>query len=271
MTLGVVVVLYCPTEENQQGISRYLPLFRKAVLVDNSPSPTDHSRFPGAEYVFMGGNRGIGAALNRGAHLLLEQGVDGFVTMDQDSVLSEEVLKAYKKVPDGLGADIRPGCLAPQYLTPRHEAHPEPGTRQLLWTMQSGVLFFRKAFQTAGDFREDYFIDGVDYEYCLRLKKFGYAVLQCNEAVLVHEPATTCELKLGGKVLLRYGIASPERYYYQIRNMIAVALEYRSLRAFLVAVVKFGKIVVLFPDKKKYLARAAQGIRDGFRGRLGSI
>ena len=48
MTLGVVVVLYCPTEENQQGISRYLPLFRKAVLVDNSPSPTDHSRFPGA-------------------------------------------------------------------------------------------------------------------------------------------------------------------------------------------------------------------------------
>ena len=64
---------------------------------------------------------------------------------------------------------------------------------------------------------------------------------------------------------------SPERYYYQIRNMIAVALEYRSLRAFLVAVVKFGKIVVLFPDKKKYLARAAQGIRDGFRGRLGSI
>ena len=53
--------------------------------------------------------------------------------------------------------------------------------------------------------------------------------------------------------------------------MIAVALEYRSLRAFLVAVVKFGKIVVLFPDKKKYLARAAQGIRDGFRGRLGSI
>ena len=88
MTLGVVVVLYCPTEENQQGISRYLPLFRKAVLVDNSPSPTDHSRFPGAEYVFMGGNRGIGAALNRGAHLLLEQGVDGFVTMDQDSVLT---------------------------------------------------------------------------------------------------------------------------------------------------------------------------------------
>ncbi len=33
---------------------------------------------------------------------------------------------------------------------------------------------------------EDLFIDSVDTEYCLRLKKNGYRVVRLNEAILYH-------------------------------------------------------------------------------------
>lgn len=272
MNIGVVVVLYHPSEENLEGIKKYLPFFQKAVLVDNSPEPLPNQEWSEkVHYIFLNGNYGIGTALNRGAHFLLEQGMDAFITMDQDSQLDEKMLSVYCRVADAYKQTARIGCLSPQYLTPRHQIKETEGIDEILWTMQSGTLFFRDAFLQAGDFREDYFIDGVDYEYSLRLKKMEYRVLRCNEAVLVHEPATTCEFKLKNWVLFRYGIASPERYYYQIRNMICIGIEYHSFRSFLVAGVKIGKIILLFPQKKKYFKRAIQGVWDGIRQKTGAL
>ena len=63
--------------------------------------------------------------------------------------------------------------------------------------MQSGNLVNAAADEKLGDYKEEYFIDCVDYEYCLRAKRYGtYRIVQCGSAVLKHQPAVTCEKSL---------------------------------------------------------------------------
>ncbi len=64
---------------------------------------------------------------------------------------------------------------------------------------------------------EKLFIDYVDFEYCMRLKKNGYNIYQCNDAVIYHSVGNLVNWKIFG--LNFYSTNhSPLRLYYRTRN-----------------------------------------------------
>jgi rhamnosyltransferase len=66
--------------------------------------------------------------------------------------------------------------------------------------------------------RSDFFIDFVDHEYNLRLRRLGYQVAVVRKSLLYH--------RLGRPALVKRGLAPPRlrnyqpdwRYYYMSRN-----------------------------------------------------
>ena len=60
----------------------------------------------------------------------------------------------------------------------------------LLVAMTSGSLVSTAVFAQAGLFEEKFFIDWVDYDYCLGVRDHGWIIEECQSAILLHQRAT---------------------------------------------------------------------------------
>lgn len=146
----------------------------------------------------------------------------------------------------------------------RYACSPEADYSEVDTIITSGCLTNIAIWREIGGFNEGYFIDNVDDEFCLRASLHNYKTLATNEIVLEHQigeiiPAVIHPFKLiypkklkPGVVLNRkqkilrmlnifnyrirtygpyninYGVHSPNRWYYQGRNITATVLKYRK-------------------------------------------
>jgi rhamnosyltransferase len=53
----------------------------------------------------------------------------------------------------------------------------DPGATETVTTITSGSLVSLTVFQLLGGLRDDFFIDCVDHEYCLRARAHGFRVM----------------------------------------------------------------------------------------------
>ena len=143
--------------------------------------------------------------------------------------------------------------------------------------MTSGSMLPVALFAELGMFIDELFIDGVDYEFSLRLRRAGYVIDECANAVLLHAPGEPRRRKLFG--LLNYQTAnySPARHYYQQRNKVWIARRYFSaFPVFCLKLAKFStkdffKIIFGESDKLRKIRFFLRGVWHGLRGRLGRI
>jgi rhamnosyltransferase len=223
-----VVTLYHPPPSVIGNIGTYLPEVDVLYVFDNSPGECRElvEAIRGMEkvrYLTAGTNSGIGTALNTAGRMAVQEGYEYLLTMDQDSVASDGMIRTMLACPVDTGSV---GILAPfhQYreadLVP-----PEPDVEPLAAALTSGNLLRLAAFKETGGFMEKLFIDYVDVEYCMRLQIHGFSVLRANRAVLLH--------RLGGMTSRRFlGLTvhpvdhSPSRYYYQTRNRFYIRALY---------------------------------------------
>ena len=270
MKIGCVVVLYNPDIQALNNISKY-PQLDQLILVDNS-SKNNSNLFSSillnknVIYKPLLNNYGIAYALNLGIKSMNDD-IEFVITMDQDSNLTNTIISTYRKYTlshDNIYA------LTPQYKTDRNTITNIHGVEKVDLSMQSGSLFNIKLFKIIGYFNEKLFLDVVDWEYFLRMKKYGFDLIKCNEAILIHSPAKTESKKLIFKKI-RYGVASPVRYYYQARNLLWVGRKYNSIKLYINLIVKFLKIIVLFKNKKRYLEYFNKGIQDARNNHLGKL
>ena len=268
MKIGCVVVLYKPDLKVVKNIASYPKNLDNIILVDNSENNNDFlfKNILGESITYrrLGRNTGISHALNEGIKLAMPY-VDFIITMDQDSLLTEDIINVYKKFINNFSGKV-PYALTPKYNTDRHTEKRGTGYEYVNLSMQSGTLFSKKIFSEIGFFDESLFIDVVDWEFFLRMSKNGCKLIRCNEAVLNHNPAKT-KSKRFLLFTLRYGVASPTRYYYQARNLLIVARKYKNPRLYLTVFIKYLKIVLLFDNKVEYLRYFKRGLRDARTGR----
>ena len=86
-----------------------------------------------------------------------------------------------------------------------------------------------KVLAAEGCYREDLFIDYVDYEFCLRLASRGWRIACCESAVLYHDPGNAKQLSILGIRKVTVSNYSPLRKYYLMRNGIWTIRKYRSV------------------------------------------
>lgn len=280
--LGGLVVLYHPPESFKTNLLSYLEGLDACMVLDNSPLSQkgmlqDLIKDYPIEYRHFPENLGVARALNQGAEWGLSEGFDYLLTMDQDSAFP---WGTFARIRDLLpsGPNCPWGILAPVIDSleddPRYRQ--EKNTlREVPWLITSGNFLNLEAYKVCGAFQDELFIDHIDHEYCLRLRKAGYKLGILPEGKLLHHLGEYKQIRWGKKTLLRFTSHSPLRRYYMVRNGLWVARKYRQdfpefyrLNRRLIAQELF-KVLFLEKNKWEQLRMIRWAYRDYLQNQLG--
>jgi rhamnosyltransferase len=279
-----VVVTYHPDAAVLENLSAIRPQVQGLLVVDNGSSEErrNHLRRGAREVGFTlienEDNLGIATALNIGAKWAQSEGYTWLALFDQDSTAPPDFIDTMCRAYDTNRRRDRVALLVPRYIdsrlgTPLPPIYADNGSLQV--AMTSGSLMPIAIFSQEGWFEESLFIDGVDYEYCLRLRSNGYSVEECTEAVLLHAPANFTEYRVNGSRLFVTSNYSAERRYYRDRNKIWMMRKYCTrYPAFFLSTLSNSlkdclKILLVENDKRRKVFYMALGVRDGLLGRMG--
>lgn len=279
MYAGVVVAYNPIKEEMLQNIETYIDELEILYVVDNS-SVNNSEMFkdiPKVEYIPNLDNLGIAQALNTGAKKAYANGHEWILTMDQDSKFEKTAIKkmkSYIEFSKMIGENL--GIVSPLHLTPRTDHIIPSGISYPLLVMTSGNLLNLEAFNKVGGFPEWYFIDCVDFDFCLALRSAKYEIVQVNTAILYHELGETIKQHIGKKVVFvdnhnhirRYYIVRNRNYFcdrYRDEFPEYCALEQKCTRKEALKVLLFEK------DKYRKLSYMYKGYKDYKAGLVGRI
>lgn len=267
--IGAVVVLYKPEKSDLNNLLDYVNKVDITIIADNSPesnlSEFDALCQPNGEHILYRhypNNIGLAKALNFSIRELADKACDWVLVMDQDSHFMSDILHTYWTYIKRHDC-IKTAVLGPIYQYDRRKMQPYAGTKSVKRIMTSGNFINTKIFCCLGGYMEELFVDGIDFEYCLRAWHHGYEIVECGEAILAHQPAKTRTIEIFGKTVLKYGYASPERYCYSARSCVFLWEEYRDIYSLLFHIYHLLKILLLFDHKQEYIRQFWQGSKEG--------
>lgn len=284
-SVAAIVVTFHPDAALLDNLKALRSETGRVIVVDNG-SRTEELEFLrhaaatlGLELIENGRNLGIASALNIGVRHALALGFSWMLLFDQDSRISPgftaAMLQSQRTSPWG----DRLAILVPTYVDMRNGKHITPNLagEGLADAMTSGSLIHAEIFARHGYFIDDLFIDGVDYEFSLRVRKAGGIIDETAAATLFHSPGTPKPHGLGGRAFFHTSNYSPARRYYQERNKVWVTRRYAltfpgyCLTLFVASAREITKILLGEPDKLRKLRFIARGVLDGLRNRMGPI
>ncbi len=139
--------------------------------------------------------------------------------------------------------------------------------------ISSGALVRKEAIEEVGLPRSDFFMDFVDYEHCLRMRRSGYKIAVVTNARMDHTIGNPQRRKLLGKERIWVGYP-PWREYYIARNEVfTIWTEYPNWKtkySIVRRLLRHAVGVVLLGEKKgPCLKMMLRGFLDGRAGRLG--
>ena len=231
--IAAVVILYNPEISVLKNLNTYIDQVDKLIVVDNSDNINEPlfqkvQSLNKVDYIFNKGNLGIAAALNIGAKKAIAEGFEYLLTMDQDSEAPPFLVS---NLLDCFSQDSKTAIVAPLLYHPtgRNISHETTKSYEQVFTAwTSGNLVKLNIFQIAGGYKEDFFIDYVDHEFCLRLNKMGFKIYVCNKTILKHNLGEMEEKNLlFRKVYLTNHSAI--RLYYRTRNRFYVKKIYKNI------------------------------------------
>ena len=151
--------------------------------------------------------------------------IDWMITLDQDSILSEDYIEIVYKYLKGKNVAIYCPVIYDRNrdIIDKTSVTKKGNTLYSIVEVDkcitSGAIYNVNIWESLGGFNEKLFIDGVDFEYCFRAKKSGYKIYQISELKLNHSIGNGKVFKFG---IMHVGVHnhSPFRKYYIARNRI---------------------------------------------------
>ena len=251
----------------------------RVVVVDNTPAGESGAEAllgdrPGVTLLRDGANRGLAAALNQGVAEAPD--VDAYLLLDQDSTVPADLVS---QLWAALERDERIAIASPapwdpdaeRFLDPRTRARPEVADMDVVIT--SGMLLRRAAARELGDFRVDFFVDGVDQDYCLRARRAGWRIVQDRRVLLPHSLGETRWHGIG-PLRVRATHHPTWRLYWMARNGVVLIRENLRQRPrwalTSIALLAYSTMAVAAfePPRGPRLSAIRAGVRDGLSGRL---
>lgn len=275
--IAAVIVLYHPNDDVLRNIEVIATQVERVWAIDNTEKPDSgfagRIAAPNVEYVALGRNAGIAAALNVGVQRCADAGYESVVTLDQDSTPEGDMVERLVECVKACGTD-RVGVIGPVHdIENAPPAERFPGCRPQLMVITSGCLLSVAAWREIGGFDEDLFIDQVDHDFCLRLGLAERFVGVCGSAALAHRMGDMVERRLLGPVYVSNH--SPVRRYYITRNRLEMIRRYGKRFPEFAAAEQSAqrhellKMVLFESERVRKLRMAWRGWRDARKGRLG--
>ena len=283
-----VIVTFHPDAGFPARLGRIRGQVGATVVVDNgSAAPSlrmleELPDGPALHRIFNRDNLGIARALNIGVARARQFGCGWALLLDQDSTVDPDLVTRLMAVRAGYAAP-EPLALIGSRFRETHGGASAPlrsGVRTEDWedvkfVITSGCLLSLAAYAVIGAFRDEFFIDHVDIDYCHRARAKGYRVIQTVRPLMSHTIGAPTPHRLFGTTRWTTN-HSPDRRYYMARNDTVLLHEHggsgRSpwwLKSFFRSMRLIKRIALYEDTKARKIAAVAEGWWDGVRGRLG--
>lgn len=277
--LCAVVTTYHPDARFPDYLSGISAQCNEVIIVDNGSAAAAIAmlrRTSGVRVALieMGRNTGLGAALNHGIAQAKTRGYSWVVLFDQDSIPLGDMAETFCKIlaahpePDKV-AIIGSTFIDRNRQTAADGMDESPG--KVTWkekkrVITSGMLLLLGAFDGIGPFREDFFVDTIDHEYCYRARANGWHVVQAGTPLLSHSVGNYRRHRFLGAQVWR-SHHSALRCYFMTRNPLLLAWDQQAYAKLLrgsVKAIKNSFLILLFEENKLgKLAATLSGYRDG--------
>ena len=159
-----------------------LPVF----LFDNAPATTDHRRLSvyeqrGLHYITAGNNVGLGVDLSAVCASAYAHGCEYLLFFDQDTRFTAQTLRYAESLLDNQMKQAKETHAAVVLQAPRGDSTDHRLVDTML-AISSGSLFLLHNLARMGWHNPRYFVDGVDYEFCLRARARNLRIATCSGA-----------------------------------------------------------------------------------------
>ena len=281
------IVTYNPELDRfESNINAICPQCDKVIVFDNGSNNFEAisnltRRFDNVDGIE---NKGIGYALNCIVEQAKNSGAEWVLLLDQDSIAPEHMIESLQMYTAQDKVAIIATRITDDNRSDNESRIDLEETEEIGIAITSGSYINIDIWESIGRFREDFFIDAVDSEYCIRAFFEGYKILKANRVVIRHEIGKAVKTKLAyvsnHNAMRRYHIARNNTYVaykYQKklynnfekkkRREIAKFLDNLVLRKVnFVRQLKFILLVILYEkDKYNKVKAIVSGYFDGIK------
>jgi GT2 family glycosyltransferase len=275
------------------------------IVVDNASSDDTakivKERFSQVVLLENASNTGVGGGYAQGMGYAYQKGYEWVWLLDGDSLPQASALEELAKAFAGLRPThpkigILASCPVNPLTNERYDGFLWRGRFMALpkglagcqepfpvdSTVSSGCLVNRKVIKDVGLPRVDFFMDFVDHEYNLRVRRNGYEIIFVPASTIYHEmgksPVVRSQIiRAIARLATKYPLVveAPWRQYYIVRNQVYTFWhEFRNYKALFFCALGVMRMIMgmlLFneKDKVKRIRYIILGLKDGFKGRLG--
>lgn len=196
-----VIVSYNPNDSIIKLYQSIKNQVDELIIVDNFSTNKESKQIletlsKEATIIYNDKNLGIATALNQGAKYAISNGYKWLLTLDQDSEFFphtyETILASYEKMDDKNKVML----IAPTYrekirgledwIIGKDKTNDKVEWQENNFIITSGSLIKAESFSHIGFFDEKLFIDRVDFDFCLRLKKEGFKSKIATNIFFIH-------------------------------------------------------------------------------------
>lgn len=236
MRIACVLVAYNPVIHLlESNIQSYYNDVDYVFIINNSSYSIDHlleKTFKNIRIINNFENMGIAKALNIGCELAINNGFDYVLTLDQDSYFSPSMANPFFETTEKLFATIPDlGIVAPSFQEkeiPNQDISTDFIYRNTVIT-SGNVLKLSAYNKITNGFDDKLFIDGVDLDFCFKLRINNFKIIELTSIYLRHQIGKTFEKKqLFKNIKYIIHLHNPIRQYYAARNNLYLVKKYRK-------------------------------------------
>lgn len=171
------LVIYHPEESLLKRIDQMIELGFRVYVFDNTPDDEKYTqtikKSQNIFYLSAGKNVGLGYSLSTLCATAYEHGHQKLLFLDQDTGISYNTLDFIAAYPQTV-----PNEIQQQYAALVFNGNPSTNhsITEVSLAISSGSLFNLKALKKIGWHNEKYFVDCVDYEFCVRARRCGFKI-----------------------------------------------------------------------------------------------
>jgi rhamnosyltransferase len=280
-----VAVTYHPDADFRSRFSRILRQVARLVIVDNGSNEVEIKMLqelaasPLITLVLNFDNFGIARALNIGIQRAITLGFRCVLLLDQDSCINDDMVQTLIAVRAAYPERNRLAVIGSGFRTTDkttgQSTDDSGGWEEAESVITSGSLITLETHAAIGAFREEFFIDYVDTEYCFRARAKGYRVIRTRKTIMSHSIGAITHHRMLWLNKWTFN-HTPDRRYYIARNDTVMLREYGHYVMGLWALKSLGRCVrlckriALYEDMKiRKIMAVAQGWWHGIRGHMG--
>lgn len=247
---AAVIILFNPELERLiENVNAIFNQVDKVIFVDNGNSQETYPQieqfnlYDKCVYIDNGGNKGIACALNRAVEYCINNQIEWLLTLDQDSVSPKNLISVYEQYT--CESDVAIVCCTVNYNNQETITATKDNEKYAYISecITSASYVRNDVCHRLGGFDESMFIDRVDFEYCYRVTKLGYKILQTNEIILSHQLGDL-NIKQIGEATVHVGGHSAFRKFYMAQNLIYCHKKHPDVCSFWFCITKEIKLIL---------------------------